>query len=61
MGRCSTHTRPARRGERFGLERDPGERRNLFYEQQDKVDELRDRLAQWDNAMNQSEPRFKVE
>ncbi|HEX4947461.1 MAG TPA: sulfatase-like hydrolase/transferase, partial [Blastocatellia bacterium] len=29
----------------FDLERDPGERRNLFYEQQDKAKELRAKLA----------------
>ncbi len=44
----------------FDLERDPSERRNLFYEQQDKVKELRDKLVQWDKEMNQSKPRFSV-
>ena len=36
----------------FDLERDPGERRNMFYEQQDKVKELRAKLLAWDNEMN---------
>jgi arylsulfatase A-like enzyme len=44
----------------FDLERDPGERRNLFYEHQDKVKELRTKLVEWDKEMNQSNPRFIV-
>jgi len=44
----------------FDLERDPGERRNLFYEQQDKATELRAKLVEWDQEMNQSKPRFSV-
>ena len=44
----------------FDLERDPGERRNLFYEHQDKVTELRAKLTAWDKEMNQSKPRFSV-
>jgi arylsulfatase A len=44
----------------FDLERDPSERHNLFYEQQDKVKELRARLLDWDKEMNQSKPRFSV-
>lgn len=44
----------------FDLERDPGERRNLFYAQQDKARELRAKLAAWDNEMNQHQPRFRV-
>jgi len=44
----------------FDLERDPGERRNLFYEQQAKAIELRGKLAEWDKEMNQSKPRFSV-
>ena len=44
----------------FDLERDPGERRNLFYEHQDKVKELRTKLTEWDKEMNQSNPRFSV-
>jgi arylsulfatase A-like enzyme len=44
----------------FDLERDPGERRNLFYEQQAKAVELRTKLMEWDKAMNQSKPRFSV-
>jgi arylsulfatase A-like enzyme len=44
----------------FDLERDPGERRNLFYEQQAKAFELRGKLAEWDKEMNQSKPRFSV-
>jgi hypothetical protein len=42
----------------FDLERDPGERRNLFYEQQDKAKELTAKLAAWDNELNQHTPRF---
>ncbi len=44
----------------FDLERDPGERRNLFYEQQAKAVELRTKLMDWDREMNQSKPRFSV-
>lgn len=44
----------------FDLERDPGERRNLFYERQDKVKELQAKLRDWDKEMNQSKPRFNV-
>jgi arylsulfatase A-like enzyme len=44
----------------FDLERDPGERRNLFYEQQAKALELQAKLAEWDKEMNQSKPRFSV-
>jgi len=44
----------------FDLERDPSERRNLFYEQQAKAVELRRKLAEWDKEMNQSKPRFSV-
>jgi arylsulfatase A len=44
----------------FDLERDPGERRNLFYEQQDKVKELRAKLMAWDKEMNDHKPRFSV-
>ena len=44
----------------FDLERDPGERHNLFYEQQDKVKEMRAKLMDWDKEMNQSKPRFTV-
>ena len=44
----------------YDLERDPSERHNLFYEQQDKVKELQAKLAQWDKEMNQSKPRFSV-
>jgi len=44
----------------FDLERDPGERRNLFYEHQDKAKELHAGLAEWDKEMNQSKPRFSV-
>ena len=44
----------------FDLERDPGERRNLFYEHQEKVKELRTKLTEWDKEMNQSNPRFSV-
>ncbi|MFN0107843.1 MAG: sulfatase-like hydrolase/transferase [Blastocatellia bacterium] len=44
----------------FDLERDPGERRNLFYENQDKAKELRAKLTAWDKEMNQSKPRFIV-
>jgi hypothetical protein len=44
----------------FDLDRDPGERRNLFYEQQDKAKALRAKLAEWDKEMNQSQPRFIV-
>src|SRR5262247_3074201 len=44
----------------FDLERDPSERRNLFYEQQAKAVELRGKLAEWDKEMNQSKPRFSV-
>jgi arylsulfatase A len=44
----------------FDLKRDPGERHNLFYEHQDKVGELRARLAAWDKEMNQHKPRFSV-
>jgi arylsulfatase A-like enzyme len=45
---------------RFDLERDPGERRNLFYEQQDKAKELTARLAAWNKEMNTHKPRFSV-
>jgi arylsulfatase A-like enzyme len=44
----------------FDLERDPGERRNLFYERQAKAVELRAKLMEWDKEMNQSKPRFSV-
>ncbi|HEX9001476.1 MAG TPA: sulfatase-like hydrolase/transferase [Blastocatellia bacterium] len=44
----------------FDLDHDPGERRNLFYEHQEKVVELRAKLAEWDREMNQSKPRFSV-
>jgi arylsulfatase A-like enzyme len=44
----------------FDLDRDPGERRNLFYEQQDKAKVLRARLTAWDKEMNQHKPRFVV-
>jgi arylsulfatase A-like enzyme len=44
----------------FDLDRDPGERRNLFYEQQDQAKALRAKLAEWDREMNQSKPRFNV-
>jgi arylsulfatase A len=44
----------------YDLERDPGERRNMFYEQQDKVRELRAKLTAWDKEMNESKPRFTV-
>ncbi|MBI1766081.1 MAG: sulfatase-like hydrolase/transferase [Acidobacteria bacterium] len=44
----------------FDLDHDPGERRNLFYEQQDKAKALRVKLAEWDKEMNQSKPRFSV-
>jgi arylsulfatase A-like enzyme len=44
----------------FDLERDPGERRNLFYERQAKVQELRAKLTEWDKEMNESKPRFNV-
>jgi arylsulfatase A-like enzyme len=44
----------------FDLERDPGERRNLFYEHQDKAKELQARLAAWDKEMNEHKPRFSV-
>jgi arylsulfatase A-like enzyme len=44
----------------YDLERDPGERRNLFYDHQEKVVELRAKLAEWDKEMNQSNPRFSV-
>jgi arylsulfatase A len=61
MGRWKLVTQPTSVGLLlFDLESDPGERRNLFYEQQDKVDLLRNRLVQWDKEMNQSEPKFKV-
>ena len=44
----------------FDLDRDPGERRNLFYEQQDKAKELRAKLTAWDKEMNAHKPRFSV-
>lgn len=44
----------------FDLERDPGERRNLFYEYQEKAKELRAKLAAWDKEMNEHKPRFSV-
>jgi arylsulfatase A-like enzyme len=44
----------------FDLERDPSERRNLFYEQPAKAVELRTKLTEWDKQMNQSKPRFSV-
>jgi arylsulfatase A-like enzyme len=44
----------------YDLERDPGERRSLFYEHQDKVKELRAKLEAWDKEMNQHQPRFSV-
>jgi arylsulfatase A-like enzyme len=44
----------------YDLERDPGERRNLFNEHQDKVKELRANLEAWDKEMNQHKPRFSV-
>jgi arylsulfatase A-like enzyme len=44
----------------YDLERDPGERRNLFYEHQDKAKELQARLAAWDKEMNEHKPRFSV-
>jgi arylsulfatase A-like enzyme len=44
----------------FDLERDPGERRNLFYEQPDKAKELQARLIAWDKEMHQHKPRFVV-
>ncbi|MFN0120460.1 MAG: sulfatase-like hydrolase/transferase [Blastocatellia bacterium] len=44
----------------FDLERDPGERRNLFYEHQDKARELRAELTRWDKEMNDHKPRFSV-
>ena len=44
----------------FDLERDPGERRNLFYEQQAKAKELQAKLDAWDKEMNQHKPRFSV-
>jgi arylsulfatase A-like enzyme len=44
----------------FDLEGDPSERRNLFYERQDKVNELRAKLLDWDKEMNQIKTRFSV-
>ncbi len=44
----------------FDLERDPGERHNMFYEQQGKVKELQTKLVAWDKEMNQSKPRFNI-
>jgi arylsulfatase A-like enzyme len=44
----------------FDLENDPGERHNLFYEQQNKVNELRAKLQDWDKEMNQIKTRFSV-
>ncbi len=44
----------------FDLERDPGERRNLFYEHQDKAKELQAKLDDRDKGMNQHKPRFIV-
>ncbi|MDX2033507.1 MAG: sulfatase-like hydrolase/transferase [Blastocatellia bacterium] len=44
----------------FDLDRDPGERRNLYYERQDKVKELRAKLTAWDQEMNAHKPRFVV-
>jgi arylsulfatase A-like enzyme len=44
----------------YDLERDPSERRSLFYEHQDKVKELRAKLEAWDKEMNQHQPRFSV-
>lgn len=44
----------------FDLERDPGERRNLFYEQQDRAKALQAQLDAWDKEMNQHQPRFSV-
>ena len=44
----------------FDLESDPGERHNLFYEQQNKVNELRAKLQDWDKEMNQIKTRFSV-
>jgi arylsulfatase A-like enzyme len=44
----------------YDLERDPGERHNMFYEQQGKVQELRAKLTAWDKEMNESKPRFTV-
>ena len=44
----------------FDLERDPAERRNLFYEHQEKAKELQARLAAWDKDMNAHKPRFSV-
>jgi arylsulfatase A-like enzyme len=61
MGKWKLVTQPTSVGLLiFDLERDPSERRNLFYEHQEKVNELRDKLAQWDKEMNQSKPRFSV-
>jgi arylsulfatase A-like enzyme len=44
----------------FDLDRDPGERRNLFYEHPDTAKALRVKLAEWDREMNQSKPHFSV-
>jgi arylsulfatase A-like enzyme len=44
----------------YDLEHDPGERRNLFYEHQDKVKELHGRLEAWGKEMNRHQPRFSV-
>jgi len=44
----------------FDLESDPAERHNLFYEQQNKVNELRAKLQDWDKEMNQIKTRFSV-
>ena len=44
----------------FDLERDPGERRNLYYEHQDKAKELQTALKAWDTEMNQLKPPFSV-
>lgn len=44
----------------FDLERDPAERRNVFYDNQAKAKELREKLTAWEKEMNQSKPRFIV-
>ncbi|MFN7928074.1 MAG: sulfatase-like hydrolase/transferase [Blastocatellia bacterium] len=44
----------------FDLERDPTERRNVFYDNPAKAKELRAKLTAWDQEMNQHKPRFIV-
>lgn len=44
----------------FDLERDPGERRDLFYQQPEKALALRDRLTQWNKEVDAVKPRFSV-